>query len=238
MQNFFSDHIEDGIVYLDEHESSHAIRVMRLKEGSRIRVFDGKGGIYLARISNAHPLHLEAAVEEHLQQTSRASWRLHVAIAPTKQTERFEYFLEKATEAGIDEITPLLCERSERKKLRYDRLERVVTAALKQSMQPFLPHIHLLTSFREFISRSFPGDKLIAHCCDQEDPDRKHLYDSITTSQVTLLIGPEGDFSPQEVQEALQKGFRPVSLGDTRLRTETAGITAAIITAVKFRNLK
>jgi len=238
MQNFFSTHIADGIVYLDEKESFHAVRVLRLKEGDRIRVFDGKGNIYTARIRSVHPRHTEAVTEEHVHHEARAPWHLHLAIAPTKNLERFEFFLEKATETGVDEITPLLCERSERRKLRYDRLERVLTAAVKQSLQPFLPRLNTLTPFREFITLPLSGDRLIAHCCEQEDPDRVHLYDRITSRQVVLLIGPEGDFTPEETSEALLAGYRAVSLGNTRLRTETAGVAAAVIAATKFRDLK
>ncbi len=238
MQNFFSADINEGTIHLGESESAHAIRVLRLKEGDSIRVLDGKGNIHLARILRAHPRHTEAVIEETRHYERRAPWHLHLAVAPTKNMERFELFLEKVTESGVDEITPLLCERSERKKLRFDRLERVLTAAVKQSLQPFLPRLHPLTPFGDLISRHFSGDKMLAHCCEQEDPARMHLYDRITSPHVMVLIGPEGDFTPEEITKAQEAGYRTVSLGSTRLRTETAGIAAAVITATRFRDLE
>jgi len=236
MQNFFSRRTENGIIHLDENESAHAVRVLRLREGDIIRVFDGQGSIFRAMIVRAHARHTEAVAEEKEYYPQRATWHLHLAVAPTKNIERFESFLEKVTETGVDEITPLLCERSERKKLRHDRLERLLVAAMKQSMQPFLPRLHPLTPLKDFLSSPPGGDRLIAHCCEYDDPQRQHLYDSITTSRVTILIGPEGDFSLREIEEARGAGFRTISLGTSRLRSETAGIAAAIITATKFRN--
>lgn len=238
MQHFFSGNITEGTIHLDENESAHAIRVLRLKEGDSIRVLDGKGNIYNARILRAHPRHTEAVIEETRQYKSRAPWHLHLAVAPTKNIERFEFLLEKVTETGVDEITPLLCERSERRKLRHDRLERVLAAAVKQSLQPFLPRLHPLTPFGDFINRPFSGDKMLAHCCEQKDPARMHLYDRITSPQVIVLVGPEGDFTSEEIAKALEAGYTTVSLGSTRLRTETAGIAAALITATHFRDLE
>jgi len=235
MQNFFAARTENGIIRLDENESAHAVKVLRLREGDLIRVFDGQGNIFRARISKAHARHTEAVAEEKEHLSARAPWHLHLAVAPTKSMERFEFFLEKVTETGVDEITPLLCERSERKKLRYDRLERLLIAAMKQSMQPFLPRLHPFTPLKDFLAAPPAGDRLIAHCCENEDPQRGHLYESITSPHVTILIGPEGDFSPQEIEEARRAGYRTISLGNTRLRSETAGIAAAIITAARFR---
>lgn len=238
MQNFFSNRISGNILYLDEKESSHAIRVLRLKEGDSVQIFDGKGNIYQAVISRAHPRQAEAEIREKEEHRQRAPWHLHIAIAPTKNTERFEFFLEKATETGIDEITPLLCEHSERKNLRYERLERVLLAAMKQSMQPFLPRLYPLTPLEDLLRNPPAGEKMIAHCCEHDDPARRHLFDMISRPRVTILIGPEGDFSKEEIALARQAGFQTVSLGNTRLRSETAGIAAAIITAAKFRDLK
>jgi 16S rRNA (uracil1498-N3)-methyltransferase len=238
MHNFFCTNISGNTLQLDEKESAHAIRVLRLKEGDTIRVFDGKGKICRAVITRAHPRHTEAEIQTTEEHARRAPWHLHIAIAPTKSIERFEFFLEKVTEIGVDEITPLLCEHSERKNIRHDRLTRVLIAAMKQSMQSFLPKLHPLTPLEELIRKPVAGDFLIAHCCDYHDPSRSHLYDQITTPSITILIGPEGDFSKDEIDTAKQAGFHAVSLGETRLRSETAGMAAATITATKFRNLK
>ncbi len=238
MHNFFCTNISGNTLQLDEKESAHAIRVLRLKEGDTIRVFDGKGKIHLAVITTAHPRHTEAEIQTTEEQARRIPWHLHIAIAPIKSIERFEFFLEKVTETGVDEITPLLCEHSERKSLRHDRLLRVLTAAMKQSGQSFRPVLHPLTPFEEFLRMPADGDRLIAHCCEHDDPSRSHLYDQITTPSLTILIGPEGDFSKEEIEAATQAGFRTVSLGETRLRSETAGIAASLITATKFRDLK
>jgi 16S rRNA (uracil1498-N3)-methyltransferase len=152
------------------------------------------------------------------------NFRVHVAIAPTKNMERIEWFLEKATEIGIDHINPLLCCFSERKEIKGERLEKVMVSAMKQSLKAYLPQLDPLTRFSDFISQPFEGQKFIAHCDEQHRDVLKQLI--LPNQQYLILIGPEGDFSPEEISLAIQAGFHPVSLGDSRLRTETAGLVA------------
>lgn len=215
--------------YLSEEESGHCVRVLRYAKGDTILLTNGRGTTYNARITNPHPKHCEFEVISQEQQQKSHSFHLHIAIAPTKNIERLEWMVEKCTEIGIDEITPLLCRFSERKQLRADRLEKIILSATKQSLTPYLPILHPLTDYQDFIhnySRNYPTtiDKFIAHCYKE---DKRLLKDLIVPGHdVLVLIGPEGDFSEQEVQQALSEGFLPVSLGNSRLRTETAGVVA------------
>lgn len=215
--------------HLSEEESGHCVRVLRYAKGDTILLTNGRGTTYNARITNPHPKHCEFEVISQEQQQKSHSFHLHIAIAPTKNIERLEWMVEKCTEIGIDEITPLLCRFSERKQLRADRLEKIILSAAKQSLTPYLPILHPLTDYQDFIhnySRNYPIpiDKFIAHCYKE---DKRLLKDLIVRGHdVLVLIGPEGDFSEQEVQQALSEGFLPVSLGNSRLRTETAGVVA------------
>ena len=212
---------------LSEEESAHCVRVLRYSVGDEILVTDGRGTTYTARITNPHPKHCEFEVLSSEKQQPHHSFHLHIAIAPTKNIERMEWAIEKCVEIGVDEITPLLCRFSERKQLRTDRLEKIILSAAKQSLTPYLPVLHELTPYDEFIS-SQPSavslQKFIAHCYKDE---KRLLKDEIERGRdVLALIGPEGDFSEQEVAEALSLGFIPVSLGNSRLRTETAAVVA------------
>ncbi|MCI5681613.1 MAG: 16S rRNA (uracil(1498)-N(3))-methyltransferase [Paludibacteraceae bacterium] len=214
---------------LSEEESAHCVRVLRYDRGDEILLTDGRGTTYTARITNPHPKHCEFEILSAEQQQSSHPFHLHIAIAPTKNVERLEWMVEKCTEIGIDEITPLLCRFSERKTLRTDRLEKIILSAAKQSLTPYLPTLHPLTDYEAFMreyasDRHTDTDKFIAHCYKE---DKRLLKDLIVRGRdVLVLIGPEGDFSEQEVQTALREGFRPVSLGNSRLRTETAGVVA------------
>ncbi len=209
---------------LSEEESGHCIRVLRYTRGDEILLTDGRGVTYTARITNPHPKHCEFEVIASEQQVRNRSFRLHLAVAPPKNIERFEWMVEKCTEIGVDEITPLLCRFSERKQLRTDRLEKIILSAAKQSLTAYLPKLNELTDFDTLVRNAVEQDKFIAHCYKE---DKRVLRDEIRTGHDTLiLIGPEGDFSEQEVQNALSAGFVPVSLGDSRLRTETAGVVA------------
>lgn len=222
---------------LSEEESQHCVRVLRYDRGDEILLTDGRGTTYTARITNPHPKHCEFEVISSQKQEPHHHFHLHIAIAPTKNIERLEWAIEKCTEIGVDEITPLLCRFSERKTLRIDRLEKIVLSAAKQSLTPYLPVLHDLTPFDEFIQthsaqRSFsPQDGLyIAHCYEK---DKRELKDEITLhstlstlNSITIMIGPEGDFSEAEIDLALKNGYIPVSLGNSRLRTETAGVVA------------
>ena len=215
--------------YLSEEESGHCVRVLRYDRGDTILLTDGRGTTYTARITTPHPKHCEFEILSSEQHQKSHPFHLHIAIAPTKNVERLEWMVEKCTEIGIDEITPLLCRFSERKTLRIDRLEKIILSAAKQSLTPYLPILHELTDYETFIheyanDRHQEIDKFIAHCYKE---DKRLLKDLIVRGRgVLVLIGPEGDFSEQEVQTALAEGFCPVSLGNSRLRTETAGVVA------------
>ncbi|MDR3267996.1 MAG: 16S rRNA (uracil(1498)-N(3))-methyltransferase [Tannerella sp.] len=210
---------------LPEEEARHALRVLRLNEGDEITLTDGKGDFYRATIADAHPKHCEVTLVERWRPALLWSYRLHVAVAPPKNTDRMEWFVEKATEIGINAITCLNCRFSERREIKTARLEKTMISALKQSQQATLPALTGMTDFRAFVKQPFDGRKYIAHC--ETDADRKLLKQTYHAGENALiLVGPEGDFSPEEITLALQSGFMPVSLGPNRLRTETAALVA------------
>ncbi|MEI6753876.1 MAG: 16S rRNA (uracil(1498)-N(3))-methyltransferase [Paludibacter sp.] len=212
------------ITILSEEESQHAVKVLRLQTGDEIAVVDGVGGYYKARITNPHPKHCGFEIVETNTHFGKRNYKLHIAIAPTKNIERLEWFIEKATEIGIDEITPVICRYSERKFVKEERLEKIIVSAAKQSVKAYFPVLNPVCTFEELLKNHAASQKFIAHCYDDE---KKLLQNEIKkASDVLILIGPEGDFSKEEVQNAILKGFVPVSLGDSRLRTETAGIVA------------
>lgn len=219
---------EIGKTYsLDEEESGHCVRVLRYTRGDEILLTNGQGMTYTAVITNPHPKHCEFEVRTAEKQSKHHSNYIHIAIAPTKNVERIEWFVEKCTEIGVDEITPLLCRFSERKQLRIDRLQKIILSAAKQSLTPYLPKLNEMTDCTEFIRRTEEETRFIAHCYKE---DKRDLRNEIKPGKsVVVMIGPEGDFSEQEIAEALQHNFVPVSLGDSRLRTETAGIVACHI---------
>lgn len=226
-QLFFTQKIENGFALLDEEESRHLLTVLRRKAGDRLRITDGLGFFYEAELTETGKRHALARILTQTPAPPERPARLHLAIAPVKQTERFEWFLEKATEIGVDEITPLLCRRSERDKIRTDRLEKILVSAMKQSLRARLPRLNELTPFKQFVASAEEGLKCIAWCADEPLP---HLRTLIAPAQNTVIaIGPEGDFSPDEVALALKHGFAGVSLGEARLRTETAGLLAVSV---------
>ncbi len=212
---------------LSEEESGHCVRVLRYGVGDEILLTDGRGTTYHAVITNPNPRRCEFRVVSGEVQKPGHNFRLHIAIAPTKNIERLEWMVEKTTEIGIDAITPLLCRFSERKQLRTDRLQKIILSAAKQSLTPYLPELDELTPYADFIASHRPDDHtqcFIAHCYET---DKRLLRNEIQTGKdIVVLIGPEGDFSEQEVQMALNAGYIPVSLGSSRLRTETAGVVA------------
>lgn len=227
MQLFYVPNISGAEVILDETESKHAIRVLRLQSGDFVQIVDGAGGLFNAEIADANPKKCKLAIIESEQNFGKRNFHLHIAIAPTKNNERLEWFLEKATEIGIDEITPLLTERSERKTVNPERLEKILVSAMKQSVKAYLPRLNNPQNFKELVKQPFNGKKFIAYI---EEKQTVHLKNVVgKNDNVLVLIGPEGDFSPAEVQLAMQNGFQPVSLGDSRLRTETAGVVACHI---------
>lgn len=218
-------------VFLSEDESAHCSRVLRLRPGNMISLIDGAGRMYNAELTLCGKSECAATITEIIPDAYMRPYRCHVAIAPTKNIDRFEWFVEKAVEFGIDEITPLLCDHSERKILKTDRLEKIAISAVKQSGNLIVPVIHELTPFARFVENAQADRKLIAHC----EPQKKvFLADNVERGQhVITLIGPEGDFSDQEIASALARGFLPTSLGNTRLRTETAGISVCAYLAMK-----
>ena len=232
MNLFYAPNISGNTFTLNEEESKHCIRVLRLNLGDEITLVDGIGGLYKTKIFNPELKRCQVEIVETFKEFEKRNHYLHIAIAPTKNIERFEWFLEKATEIGIDEITPLLCEHSERKVINNERLEKIIVSAMKQSIKAYLPKLNQLTPFKSFIQTKQLGDTYIAHC---NKSGLNHLKNSIlSNTHSTILIGPEGDFSPEEVNKALQNGYKEISLGSSRLRTETAGVVAcSIVNIVK-----
>ena len=209
---------------LPEQESQHCVKVLRTREGDTLTVTDGKGSIYDCELLQAHPKQCVVAIRNTSKVVAKRPFSLHIAFAPSKQMDRNEWFMEKATEIGIDRFTPLLCRHSERKEIKQERLQKVVVAAMKQSLQAYLPEIETTTRFEELIERPFQGRKFIAHC---HDLPKKQLASSYKKGESALiLIGPEGDFSEEEVNRAVSLGFEPVSIGETRLRSETASLVS------------
>ena len=216
---------------LPEEESQHAVKVLRLQVGDAIEVVDGVGGFYKATITNPHPKHCGFKITDTVLEHGKRDYKLHIAIAPTKNIERLEWFIEKATEIGIDEITPIVCRYSERKIIKAERLEKIIVSAAKQSVKAYFPTLNPLCTFDELIKKHQASKKFIAHCYEE---DKRLLQTECSNStDVLILIGPEGDFSKEEVQKALSAGFAPVSLGNSRLRTETAGVVACCTVAIQ-----
>lgn len=209
---------------LPQDESAHCVRVLRKKEGDEILVTNGKGLFFEAEIVSAHQKHCVVNILETIEEPKPWSNYLHIAFAPTKNLDRIEWFAEKVTEIGLDRLTPLRCRYSERKEVKLPRIEKILVSAMKQSQKAILPELDEMISFSAFIKQPFDGQKFIAHCYPQEKQLLKHIYKP--QGNVLILIGPEGDFSEQEVAEALKNGFEPISLGESRLRAETAALVA------------
>jgi 16S rRNA (uracil1498-N3)-methyltransferase len=218
--------------FLNEEESKHAVRVLRLEVGSEVQLIDGKGGLYTAQIKDAHPKRTILQITNVITGYNKRDHYLHIAIAPTKNLDRLEWFLEKATEIGIDEISLIICNRSERKEAKTERLNKIITAAIKQSLKAYHPVLNEPVSFNKFLTQPFDGQKFIAHC---EDSEKTSLSAEIEKQgKYLILIGPEGDFSPAEIDGALQNGYKAITLGDSRLRIETAALEACF--EVNFLN--
>lgn len=224
MHLFYTPDISAETYTLNEIESKHCTRVLRLTTNDQIELIDGKGNLFEAKITDPNPKKCSVEVVKTVKEFGKRNHYLHIAIAPTKNIDRFEWFLEKATEIGIDEITPIICEHSERKVIKPERLEKIIISAIKQSIKAYKPTLNKLISFSEFITQNFEGKKYIAHC----EENSKTLLKSACKKEenVLILIGPEGDFSPTEIELAKQNNFIETSLGESRLRTETAGIVA------------
>lgn len=224
MHRFYAPDITTAMLLPDE-EAQHCVRVLRLKEGEEVEVVDGKGHLHLCRILNANAKNCAVEIAGTTDVKPHWGCRITVAIAPTKNMDRMEWMAEKVTEMGVDRIVPLLCRYSERKVLKTERLRKILVAAMKQSLKATLPQLDDLTPFDDFMKTLPDGQRFIAYC-DPAIPRRDFVKECLPESDVTILVGPEGDFSQPEIRAALDAGFIPVSLGDSRLRTETAGVFA------------
>lgn len=234
MQLFYNSEINSTTTQFvfDKIESRHIVKVLRKSEGDILYITNGNGQLFTAEIILANDKKCNVTIVETIQKLKPWNYYLHIAIAPTKNNDRLEWFLEKATEIGIDEITPIICKHSERKVVKEERLEKVLVSAMKQSLKFQLPKLNPTTSFVDFIGQELDGDLFIAHC---EETNKKSFKKELNSKQkITILIGPEGDFSTKEIELAIHKQFIPVTLGESRLRTETAGVVA--VQSVSFFN--
>ncbi len=225
MQLFYYPNLDNSttqFVFTPE-ESHHIVKVLRKKENDDLLITNGKGYLFEAKILLADAKKCKAQITATTKKHRKMYW-FHLVVAPTKSNDRFEWFLEKATEIGVDEITPIICERSERKIVKPERMEKVLQSAMKQSMQAYLPKLNPAVTYNEFIDQERKGLLFIAHCEEDEKLELKRCV--APDKDITILIGPEGDFSRHEIDKAYKKGFLPVSLGKNRLRTETAAIVA------------
>lgn len=228
MHIFYAAEITDATAVLSEEESLHLSRVLRIQPGALVFLIDGSGATYEGVVAESHAKRSVISNLKIVSEGTSRPYRLHIAIAPTKMMDRFEWFLEKSVEVGIDEITPIITSRSERKVLNTARVAKVVLAAMKQSGNSKFPVLNEPVSFSEFVKPGFATDTFIAHCLPGE---KKLTLDKAADSKpsVTVLIGPEGDFTEEEIQKSINAGARPVTLGDSRLRTETAALVACIL---------
>lgn len=224
MHIFYTPQIINGNQTLSEEESKHCVKVLRLVNGDQISLIDGVGGYYLAAIDDANPKHCSFSILQKTEKYGQRDFKVNIAIAPTKNIDRTEWFVEKAVEMGIDEITMLVCQRSERRSVNMERIEKIVLSAMKQSIKAYRPTLNSPIPFADFVTAKRNGMKLIAHCMETERTSLKTMVDA--EREYTVLIGPEGDFSPEEVDLAVQNGYHCVHLGPSRLRTETAGVAA------------
>jgi 16S rRNA (uracil1498-N3)-methyltransferase len=226
MQLFYNSQISKETTHItfDKIESKHIVRVLRKKESDILKITNGKGVLFDAKITVASDKKCIATIINAEEKQKPWNYYLHIAIAPTKKMDRIEWFLEKATEIGIDEITPIICANSERRFVKLERFEKIIQSAMKQSLKFTLPKLNSPVKFNEFINQNFDGKVCIAHCEEQE---KKLLQSEIGPSEnTTILIGPEGDFSLEEIKKAFTKKIIPISLGESRLRTETAALVA------------
>ena len=236
MELFYSRDIDGGICRLDQDESGHCVRVLRHKAGDEISVIDGCGTLYRCRITSDSHKGVEAMVLDKTEDWGSHPYRLHMAVCPTKNNDRYEWFAEKACEIGLDEISPVIGEHSERRVFKTARIEKILVSAAKQSLKGSVPVVNEPVSVKEFIKNNDSGLKLIAYCFEDERIPRrsiKEVLQGYEGTDIAILIGPEGDFSHDEAELAIANGFIPVHLGDSRLRTETAALTA--VSATYFR---
>ncbi len=231
MQLFYNPRLDNSAsqFMFSAEESKHIIKVLRKKEGDILKITNGKGYLFEAKILLATAKKCKAEIISTTKKHHKMYW-LHMVVAPTKMNDRFEWFLEKATEIGVHEITPIICENSERKTLKMERMEKIIQSAMKQSLQTFLPKLNEPLSYKKFMAKEHKGLLFIAHCENDEKVDLKRRV--APDKDVTILIGPEGDFSRSEIEMAYDDSFLPISLGENRLRTETAAIVACTTVAM------
>ncbi len=221
---------EQNKIVLDEDTSKHVVQVLRMKTGEQLNLTDGKGSLLTCEITDAHKKHCTVEVRAKTE-SPKPLKQVSIAISLLKNTNRFEWFLEKVTEIGVSEIIPLICERTEKEKLRYDRMQGILISAMLQSQQCWLPFLQEPVEFNKVIKESIVVPRFIAHCLEADRKPISYFQTSIS-SQALILIGPEGDFSAPEIELAMQHEFIPVILGETRLRTETAGVVAATLLCI------
>lgn len=225
MQVFYAPDITGDTYTLDERESKHTIRVLRMKKGTPVRLIDGKGNLYEGIITEPDPKLCSIKIVSVIREFEKKNYRLHIAISPLKNPERFEWFIEKSVEMGVDEITPVICKNTEKTGVKTDRIRNLIISAMKQSLKAQETVLNQTLTFREFINKSHKGTLLIAHC--KRDLKRERIVDVYSRGEdAVILIGPEGDFSREEIEEAMSKNFTQIHFGNNRLRTETAGIAA------------
>lgn len=222
MYIFYSQSISGNSALLGEEESLHLSKVLRLKSGDTVQLIDGVGGYFQGIVLQVHPKHTSITELKPLSVLAKRPYRLHIAMAPTKMMERFEWFLEKAVEIGIDEITPLITKRTERDQVKLVRMEKIVLAAMKQSITPWMPKLNEPIGISAFLKHDLPQNRFIAHC---EDLDKRYLTQvSASIDDLLVLVGPEGDFTMEEITTCTDYGFQGISLGESRLRAETAAV--------------
>ena len=225
---FYEENIQQPVHILSEETARHCIQVLRMKEGEQFQLTDGKGNSFTATIINVNKKTCEVRIEASSREL-RAASNVAIAISLLKNPSRLEWFIEKASEIGISEIILLICDHTEKQNFRRDRMQNIIISAMLQSQQTRLPQLHQPQKFNDFIKKNFDGLKLIAHCVEEEKYSLSVLINQYKDQNKLILIGPEGDFSNAEISAALEKKFIPVSLGTTRLRTETAGVVAAAL---------
>ena len=228
MELFYSTSILNDHFLLEGEEAHHLLKVLRHQEGDTVMITDGLGSIYTTKIIDANPKKCSLKILHQDKKDTEKNYSLHIAIAPTKNIDRLEWFLEKATEIGIDEVSPIICQHSERRIIKEERLQKVLISAMKQSLKSFLPVLHPLKTFPDLIKECRAAQRYI--CTMDAQDSLINRYDPL--EKTIILIGPEGDFSKEEIAMALKHGFVPVSLGNSRLRTETAAVLACATLAV------
>lgn len=232
MQLFYAPDLTPPIYTLGEEESKHCVRVLRMGLGDTLHLTDGRGNLYRATIADPSPKHCTIEVVETTPDYGRLPYELTMAVAPTKNIDRFEWFLEKAVEVGVTRIVPLACDHSERRSINDERARRIIISAMKQSLKAYLPRLEPMTRFRDLVAATPETGRFIAHCAPTDRP-KEYLPRVVEKGAPTvILIGPEGDFSSEEINFALENRFSAVTLGDQRLRTETAAVAAVVMTSV------